>query len=607
MVKIGGASGYWGDASMATQQLLVHEDLDFIVYDYLAEITMAIMARSKAKDCNLGYATDFIEEAMRPNLQRIYDTGTKIISNAGGMSPTRCGSVLREIIEEQKLDLKVAVIEGDNIIQDIDKILSNNPTDMFSGAAAPPKDNVSSINAYFGAKPIVEALKRGADIVVTGRCVDSAVTLAACAYSFEWKFTDFDLMAAGSLIGHLLECGTQITGGNFTDWKEIKGSFDQIGYPIAEISSDGQSVITKVKETGGLVSVATVAEQMLYEIGNPKEYLLPDVGCDFTGVTLEEIAPNRVLVKGAKGSPPSHEYKVCMTYNAGFRGGQLFGFYGSEAAQKANAFATAALARAKKTLKNKGMLGFNEESIEILGTGSQFGLKNNFDEAREVFAKVAVKHSDPRGVSIFLKDATGLGLSSPPGLSGFAGARPKPSPILALFSFLYNKENVSFNITFEDNKPEKIEIENISAKKKAEYIKSTEPYPEIPKISLSDKVIEVNLEQLAWARSGDKGNKSNVGIIARKQQFLPYIWKAFDEKRIREVFKHFLEDGLVDRFYLSGTNSINYVLHNVLGGGGTSSLRNDPQGKGYGQILLASKLEVPESLLREFKNGNYST
>jgi len=607
LIKVGGGSGYWGDASMATKQLLSHEDLDFIVYDYLAEITMAIMARAKEKNESLGYATDFIEEAMLPNLKRISDTKTKIISNAGGVNPTSCGKVLREIIKGQKLDLKVAVIEGDNLIEDIDQVLSYNPIDMFSGAKVPPKDKISSINAYFGAKPIVEALKKGADIVVTGRCVDSAVTLAACAFSFDWDFANFDLMASGSLVGHLLECGTQITGGNFTDWKLVKGSFDQIGYPIAEISADGQSIITKVKDTGGLVSVGTVAEQMLYEIGNPREYLLPDVGCDFTNVTLSEVAPDRVLVKGAKGNPPSYHYKVCMTYNTGFRGGHLFGFYGSEASEKANAFAKAAVARARKTLKNKGLADFEEESIEILGSGSQFGIQNNFNETREVFAKIAVKHPDPRGVGVLLKDAFGLALSSPPGLCGFAGARPKPSPILSLFSFMYDKKKIKFKIIVADNEPEEIFIESRFDNNKPKNLNTFETFPETPRISDDHQSIEVSLEKLAWGRSGDKGNKSNIGIIARKPEFLPYIWKYFDEDRIRDVFKHFLADNLVDRFYLSGTHSINYVLHNVLGGGGTTSLRNDPQGKGYGQILLASKLEVPKSILGDIEDENYST
>ena len=596
LLKIGGASGYWGDASQATEQLLKHDDLDFIVYDYLAEITMAILARVKAKNQSAGYATDFISEAMVPNLSRISETSTKIISNAGGVNPSACAMLLREKIAEQGLSLKVAVIEGDNLLPNIDSIFDLNPTEMFSGSEFPDKAKIGSINAYFGAQPIVKALEKGADIVVTGRCVDSAVTLAACMYNFGWPSDDFDLLSAGSLIGHLLECGTQITGGNFTDWKSIKGTFDQIGYPIAEIEKDGKAYITKAKDTGGVVSFGTVAEQMLYEIGDPENYLLPDVNCDFSQVEIKEIERDRVYVSGARGKPPSESYKVCLTYEAGFRGGHLFGFYGSDATDKANAFAKAAISRSRYSLEKKNLEPFIEESVEIIGSGSQFGTQKNSQDSNEVFAKIAVKHESPKGVGIFLKDATGLGLSSPPGLSGFAGARPKPSPILSLFSFLYKKENIAFTLQYDNFPSEPIIIKNLV----------NLPSPNAPGISLKPNfsnlgeeghLREVSLEDIAWGRSGDKGNKANVGIIARHPNLLPYIWETFSENKIADIFSHFLENDKVDRHFLPGISGINFVLHEVLGGGGTSSLRNDPQGKGYAQILLSCKIKIPENLL----------
>ena len=596
LLKIGGASGYWGDASQATEQLLKHDDLDFIVYDYLAEITMAILARVKAKDQSAGYATDFISEAMVPNLSRISETSTKIISNAGGVNPSACAMLLREKIAEQGLSLKVAVIEGDNLLPNIDSIFDLNPTEMFSGNEFPDKAKIGSINAYFGAQPIVKALEKGADIVLTGRCVDSAVTLAACMYNFGWPSDDFDLLSAGSLIGHLLECGTQITGGNFTDWKSIKGTFDQIGYPIAEIEKDGKAYITKAKDTGGVVSFGTVAEQMLYEIGDPENYLLPDVNCDFSQVEIKEIERDRVYVSGARGKPPSESYKVCLTYEAGFRGGHLFGFYGSDATDKANAFAKAAISRSRYSLEKKNLEPFIEESVEIIGSGSQFGTQKNSQDSNEVFAKIAVKHKSPKGVGIFLKDATGLGLSSPPGLSGFAGARPKPSPILSLFSFLYKKENISFTLQYDNFPSEPIIINNLV----------NLPLQNAPGISLKPNssnldqeryLREVSLEDIAWGRSGDKGNKANVGIIARHPNLLPYIWETFSENKIADIFSHFLENDKVDRHFLPGISGINFVLHEVLGGGGTSSLRNDPQGKGYAQILLSCKIKIPENLL----------
>ena len=596
LLKIGGASGYWGDASQATEQLLKHDDLDFIVYDYLAEITMAILARVKAKDQSAGYATDFISEAMVPNLSRISETSTKIISNAGGVNPSACAMLLREKIAEQGLSLKVAVIEGDNLLPNIDSIFDLNPTEMFSGSEFPDKAKIGSINAYFGAQPIVKALEKGADIVITGRCVDSAVTLAACMYNFGWPSDDFDLLSAGSLIGHLLECGTQITGGNFTDWKSIKGTFDQIGYPIAEIEKDGKAYITKAKDTGGVVSFGTVAEQMLYEIGDPENYLLPDVNCDFSQVEIKEIERDRVYVSGARGKPPSESYKVCLTYEAGFRGGHLFGFYGSDATDKANAFAKAAISRSRYSLEKKNLEPFIEESVEIIGSGSQFGTQKNTQDSNEVFAKIAVKHKSPKGVGIFLKDATGLGLSSPPGLSGFAGARPKPSPILSLFSFLHKKENIGFTLQYDNFPSEPIIINNLLnlASPNAPGISLK---PNFSNLDEEGRLREVCLEDIAWGRSGDKGNKANVGIIARHPNLLPYIWETFSENKIADIFSHFLENDKVDRHFLPGISGINFVLHEVLGGGGTSSLRNDPQGKGYAQILLSCKIKIPENLL----------
>ncbi len=596
ILKIGGASGYWGDASQATEQLLRHDDLDFIVYDYLAEITMAIMARVKAKDPDTGYATDFISDAMVPNLKRISETNTKIISNAGGVNPSACAILLRKKVEEQGISLKVAVIEGDDLLPSIDCITNLNPTEMFSGSKFPDKAKIGSINAYFGAQPIVKALEMGADIVITGRCVDSAVTLAACMYNFGWDSEDFDVLSSGSLIGHLLECGTQVTGGNFTDWKSIKGTFDQIGYPIAEIEKDGKAIITKAKDTGGIVSFGTVAEQMLYEIGDPKNYLLPDVNCDFSQVEIIEIEKDRVLVSGAKGKPPSEYYKVCLTYEAGFRGGHLFGFYGSDASDKANAFAKAAISRSRNSLQKKKLEPFIEESVEIIGSGSQFGTQKNSQESNEVFAKIAVKHESPKGVGVLLKDATGLALSSPPGLSGFAGARPKPSPILSLFSFLYKKENVEFTLQFDNAPTETIKIAyGVGVPSSNDDANVSKPI--ISNLEKKDHLIEVSLEEIAWGRSGDKGNKANVGIVARHPNFLPYIWETFSEKKIAEIFSHFLDDDKIDRHYLPGISAINFVLHEVLGGGGTSSLRNDPQGKGYAQILLSCKIKIPENLL----------
>lgn len=588
-IKIGGASGYWGDAALAAPQLLTGGELDYLVFDYLAEITMGILARMRARDPEQGFAVDFVTQAMAPNLAKIASDGVKVVSNAGGVNPNSCARALRKEIAHQGLNLKVIAVCGDDLIDQVAKLASCDLHDMFSGAAFPGVDNISSINAYLGAFPIAEALNHGADIVVTGRCVDSAVTLGAAIHAFGWQAQNFDLLAAGALAGHILECGTQATGGNFTDWKDVADGIHNMGYPIAEVFDDGRFIVSKPSATGGKVSIGTVAEQMVYEIGDPQDYRLPDVTCDFSNVVLSEIGVDQVEVTGAKGRAPDANYKTCLTWQDGFRGGHLFGYYGDEAEAKADAFADAVLKRTRALLASAKMPDFSETSVEILGAESQFGRARLSAPAREVNVKIAVKHIDARGVGAFLKEATGLGLSAPPGLSGFAGARPKPTPVMALFSFLVPKDEIS--VTLEDgeiSKPFSIPVAPVET---GEIIR-----PIIPAAEPNTDMVDVPLIQLAWARSGDKGDSANIGVIARNPDYLPYIWAALNSEKLKCVYGHFLKGDIL-RYILPGSNAMNIVLTQSLGGGGSSSLRNDPQGKGYAQLLLPHSVAVPQSLL----------
>lgn len=591
-VKIGGASGFWGDAALATGQLLDAGDLDFIVYDYLAEITMAILARARARDAKAGFAADFVSAAMTPNLARIANQGVRIISNAGGMNPEGCAAALREVIRAQGLALKVAVITGDDLLPRLGMIAARGPVDMFTGAKFPDREKVASVNAYLGAFPIAAALDRGADIVITGRCVDSAVTLGACIHAFGWAPSDFDLLAAGSLAGHLLECGPQTTGGNFTDWRTVPGDLADIGYPIAEMCGDGGFVVTKPTGTSGLVSRATVAEQMLYEIADPQAYLMPDVACDFSDVDLVEVGTDRVQVSGARGTGAPEGCKTCLTWADGWRGGHAFGFYGLEAEAKAQAFAEAAIGRSRAALTRMGAADFSEVSIEILGSEAQFGPMRQSGPAREVSAKIAVRHPQSRGIAAFVKEATGVGLAAAPGLCGFAGARPKPMPVLALFSFLTPKAGIDIRVSDEDGSQVYAPARGLALP--AVIIRPVDP--EQP--GFDGPQTKVPLINLAWARSGDKGDIANIGVIARQPAYLPYLWYGLNEAHIRAVFSHVLT-GQIERFLLPGTGSINIVLHGALGGGGTSSLRNDPQGKGFAQLLLATPIRVACSLKEE--------
>ena len=592
VLRIGGASGFWGDAARATPQLLQVEGLDYLVYDYLAEITMSIMARARAKDDSKGYATDFVSAAMQPNLALIAERGVKVISNAGGVNPQACVAALRAVIAQQGLDLKVACVVGDDLLERKEQLHAQGITEMFSGGNFPPVDKVLSINAYLGAFPIARALELGADIVVTGRCVDSAVTLGACIHAFGWGRDDLDRLAMGSLAGHILECGPQATGGNFTDWEQVPGLSD-MGYPVAEISADGSFVCTKPDNTGGLVSVGTVSEQMLYEIGDPQAYLLPDVVCDFSTARIEQVGENRVRVSGATGRAAPNTYKVSATYADEFRGGTYMTFYGIDADRKARALGEAVFAAARRMFKTYGLADFSETSIELIGTESQYGAFSEIKGSREVAMKIAAKHPDMAGIGIMLKEAVGLGLATPPGLSGFAGSRPSPSPVVRLFSCTVPKAQVQVQILLGDETVDCDEAHGTALDATAIS------RPAIPVANTKGTMVEVPLIALAWGRSGDKGNKANIGIIARKQEYLPYICAALTEEVVRARFAHFLENTSkdnVERFLLPGTNAINFLLHDVLGGGGVASIRNDPQGKGYAQLLLSCPIPVPAAI-----------
>ena len=585
-IRIGGASGYWGESMMATPQLLQVEGMDYLVYDFLAEITMSILARARAAKPEMGYATDFISGVLKPNLREIAEKKVKILTNAGGVNPEACGAAARALIAEAGLDLKVAVVSGDDLLARAQDFATSK--DMFSGVDCPDPASLASVNAYLGGFPVAAALDGGADIVITGRSVDSAVTLGACIHAFGWQPHDLDKLAGGSLAGHIIECGPQASGGNFTDW-QLSGDISDIGYPFIDIDGDGVFEVMKPKGTGGVVNIGTVSEQMLYEIGDPQAYLLPDVTCDFSEVTIEQLSTDKVRVANAKGHTPPAHYKVCATYADGFRAGTMMSFVGLEAAAKAKSFAEAAFARARHVLRQHNLPDYSETSVEVIGDDSQFGQAGSNPQAREVVLKIAAKHDSQAGAGALLKEISGLGLATPAGLSIFAGSRAKPSPVVRLFSFLLPKGDVSIEVDV-DGRTQSFE--------EAEVDGSVPPAAAHQPPAPSEKgTVEVPLVKLAWGRSGDKGNKANIGIIARDAAYLPYIWAALDEDAIRHRFGHFIGDNpALARFYLPGSHAMNILIEDALGGGGVASLRNDPQGKAYAQILLDHPITIPAEL-----------
>ncbi|WP_445535761.1 acyclic terpene utilization AtuA family protein [Acinetobacter sp. G18] len=591
VVKIGCASGFWGDTNTAAFQLVHLTDINYLVFDYLSEITMSIMAKAKMVEPKHGYALDFVSRVMAPLLKKIAEKKIKVISNAGGVNPLACRDALQKIIKEYGLDLKVAVILGDDLLAQHEQLKQQNIQEMFSGEALP--EQVASSNAYLGAVAIRDALNLGADIVITGRVVDSAVVLAPLLHEYQWSLDDYDKLAQGSLAGHIIECGAQCTGGNFTDWQLVQG-FDNMGFPVVEVSEDGSFVVTKPQGTGGLVSTATVAEQIVYEIGNPQAYLLPDVIADFSHVHLEQIGENRVRVTGAKGQAPTVQYKVSATYPDGYRVLVSFLIAGREAPQKAQVIADAILTKCERVLAMRSVPPFSEKSVEILGIESTYGAHAQALNSREVVVKIAVKHMFKEACMFFASEIAQASTGMAPALAGIVGGRPKASPVIKLFSFLIDKNQVNVEIDFDGNRylveiPRGIYTEqfNTLATGKSAVYQGDE--------------IEVPLIKIAHARSGDKGNHSNIGVIARKADYLPWIRAALTEQSVASYMQHVLdaEKGHVFRYELPGLNALNFMLENALGGGGVASLRIDPQGKAFAQQLLDMPVKVPAHLLEK--------
>ncbi|MDC5420484.1 DUF1446 domain-containing protein [Acinetobacter baumannii] len=591
VVKIGCASGFWGDTNTAAFQLVHLTDINYLVFDYLSEITMSIMAKAKMVEPKHGYALDFVSRVMAPLLKKIAEKKIKVISNAGGINPLACRDALQKIIKEYGLDLKVAVVLGDDLLPKHEQLKSQNIQEMFSGEALP--EQVASSNAYLGAVAIRDALDLGADIVITGRVVDSAVVLAPLLHEYQWSLDDYDKLAQGSLAGHVIECGAQCTGGNFTDWQLVQG-FDNMGFPVVEVSEDGSFVVTKPQGTGGLVSTATVAEQIVYEIGNPQAYLLPDVIADFSHVHLEQVGEHRVRVSGAKGQAPTAQYKVSATYPDGYRVLVSFLIAGREAPQKAQVIADAILTKCERVLAMRSVPPFSEKSVEILGIESTYGDHAQTLNSREVVVKIAVKHMFKEACMFFASEIAQASTGMAPALAGVVGGRPKASPVIKLFSFLIDKNQLNIEIDFEGKRypveiPQGVSTEQLPTLMAGENA-----------VYQGDE-IEVPLIEIAHARSGDKGNHSNIGVIARKADYLPWIRAALTEQSVASYMQYVLdaEKGRVIRYELPGLNALNFMLENALGGGGVASLRIDPQGKAFAQQLLDMPVKVPAHLLEK--------
>ncbi len=585
-VRIGCGAGFWGDSAEGPAQLVRAGGIDYLVMDYLAEITMSLLARAKAKRPDSGYATDFVTAVMAPLLPALAEQGIKVVTNAGGVNAPACKAALEALIKDAGLSLTVAAVSGDDLLARADELRAAGVSELDSGAPLPVAP--WSINAYLGAAPIAAALAAGADIVVTGRCVDSALALGPLMHEFNWAPQDYDRLAAGSLVGHLIECGTQCTGGLFTDWQDVPG-WDDMGFPIAECFADGSCIITKPAGTGGLVNVATVAEQLVYEIGDPARYLLPDVSCDFSAVTLTDLGAHRVRVSGARGRPPTTTYKTSVTYKDGYRATATMMIGGREARAKAERVADAILTRTRRLFAARGWADYRETSVEVLGSEATYGPHSRHTDTREVILKLAVAHAEEAPLELFAKEIFPAATATAQGLTGFAGGRPGVQPVVRLYSCLVEKTGLP--ITVEVN-AQTLALPPPLPQDAADSPPPAVPGPELA-ASLTDPVVP--LYRLAYARSGDKGNSANIGLLARHPDLLPLIRAQLGAPEVAAWFAH-LADGPVTRYEWPGLHGFNFVLQRALGGGGTGSLRHDPQGKAYAQLLLDFPIRVPAAL-----------
>ncbi len=590
-LRIGGASGFWGDSSVGAPQLVNSGLVDVLVFDYLAETTMAILVAAQRKNPEAGYATDFVDSAMRQVLADVVRRGIKVVSNAGGIHPRACARALAALASELGVAVRIAVVDGDDVRTALPALRQAAPggvlTDLVSGRPGP--DPLLSANAYLGAAPIARALAGGADVVITGRCVDSAVTLGPLIHHFGWTLDQYHQLAGGSLAGHILECGCQATGGLFTDWQSVP-DWAHIGYPVAEVAADGSFTVSKVPGTGGLVSCATVGEQLLYEIGDPGAYLLPDVACDWRQVTMVQVAENRVLVRGARGGPPPATLKVSATAMAGWRCSSTLVIVGIDATAKARRTGQALLERTRELIQARGWADFSATRIDVIGTEGLYGDRAQPVALREVMLRLTVQHENRDALALFAREQAAPGTSWSPGTTGAGGGRPAVSPLIVPCAFLLPRAAVRARLWFVGD-PDAAVID----------LPFNTPPAAPPPLPLAGPAAapppatatrSVPLIALAWARSGDKGDLCNIGLIARRPEGLPLLWAQVTPGAVLAWLGHLVK-GPVQRYHLPGLHAMNLVLHQALDGGGPASLRLDPLGKGMAQMLLELPVQVP--------------
>ena len=448
-VRVASGQGFWGDWLEAPRRQVEGGPVDYLMLDYLAEVTMSILQKQKERDPRMGYARDFVG-AIESVLPAIRDRGVRVIANAGGVNPPACAQAIRELAAARDTSLRIGVVTGDDLLPRLDELLeAGHPlANMDTGEPlSTVRDLVLSANAYIGSGPIVEALAGGAQVVITGRSTDTALTMAPLRYEFGWGAEDYDRLAAGIVAGHILECGAQCSGGNcLVDWRNIP-HLAEVGYPIAEASADGTFFVTKHPGTGGVVSVASITEQLVYEMGDPTSYITPDVIADFTSIRLEQAGEDRVRVSGIRGAPATDKLKVSVAYRAGFKAVGTLVYAWPDALEKAEV-----AGRVLRERLDRLGLRFDEVLVEYVGASATHGHLSGVASAPwarelpEVQLRFGVRGQDRAAVERFTRELAPLVLNGPPSVTGFAGGRPKVEELVAYWPALVDKTVVTTKV-----------------------------------------------------------------------------------------------------------------------------------------------------------------
>ena len=583
VIKIANCSGYYGDKLSAAKELVDGGPIDVLTGDYLAELTMAILYGQKIqRGEDKGYVGTFLKQ-IKDVAASCKEKNIKIVSNAGGLNPRSMAHEIEQILNDLSIDLKVAYIDGDDLMPRMSELQENGESFINIEkeiALYESGCNPLTANAYLGAWGIKEALDNNADIVVCPRVTDAAVVIGPAAWKFNWQRDDYDSLAGALAAGHIIECGCQATGGNYAFFKEIK-SFDNVGYPIAEIQKDGSFYITKHPGTGGLVSKGTVTAQLLYEISSPA-YINPDVVAHFDTLKIKDIEKDRVYVSGCRGSSPPKDHKVCINLSSGFRNGMEIILTGLDIEEKAKVFTN--------TLFNSvgGKEQFDEVSIKLHRTDKDDAKTN--EEAMASLA-ISVKSKDPDLVGrLFSAKIIELALSNIPGF--FAQGSVKSSgPVIKYWPALINSKYIK-EIVHIDGK--NIEVIPTSQLNLEDIYYQKEPI-KIEKIDIKDEK-EIYFGEIFGTRSGDKGGCANLGVWAKNSQTFSFLYNFLTVDRLKDLLPD-LREFKIERYELSNIESLNFYIYDILQDGVSSNDRKDGQAKSLGEYLRAKKIKVPQSII----------